>query len=275
MIQNLQDKVLLNNGVRMPGLGLGVFRVPEGEDVRNAVGAALEIGYRAIDTAAIYGNEEGVGKALKASGIPRDQLFITSKVWNGDQGYEGTLKAYEASLDKLGLEYLDLYLIHWPVKGKYTDTWKAMIKLYKDKKVRAIGVSNFHVHHLKDIMAIGDVIPAVDQVELHPLLSQKELRGFCRENGIQIEAWSPIMKGNLDFPILLELARKYGKTPAQIVLRWHIQNNVVIIPKSVRKNRILENSRIFDFSLSADDMGKCDSLNRNKRLGSDPDNFNF
>ncbi|PKL14555.1 MAG: aldo/keto reductase [Spirochaetae bacterium HGW-Spirochaetae-8] len=275
MIANLQDTVLLNNGVRMPGYGLGVFKVADGDLVMQSVKAALRNGYRSIDTAAIYGNEAGVGTAIEASGIPRDQLFVTSKVWNGDQGYDATLKAFEVSLHKLGLDYLDLYLIHWPVKAHYLDTWRALLRLYEEKRVRAIGVSNFHIHHLKNILELSDVIPAVDQVELHPLLNQKELRDFCRENTIQIEAWSPIMKGNLDLPLLLELSKKYGKTPAQVVLRWHVQHGIVVIPKSVHEHRIRENAQVFDFSLSADDMAAIDALNENKRFGSDPDNFDF
>lgn len=259
----------------MPGFGLGVFKVADGDLVIQSVKAALRNGYRSIDTAAIYGNEEGVGKAIHASGIPRDQLFVTSKVWNGDQGYDSTLKAFETSLQKLGMDYLDLYLIHWPVKAHYLDTWRALLRLYEEKRVRAIGVSNFHIHHLKNILEMSDVIPAVDQVELHPLLNQKELRDFCRENTIQIEAWSPIMKGNLDLPLLLELSKKYGKTPAQVVLRWHVQHGIVVIPKSVHEHRIRENAQIFDFSLSVDDMAAVDALNENKRFGADPDSFNF
>ena len=275
MIANLQDTVVLNNGVRMPGFGLGVFKVADGDLVIQSVKAALRNGYRSVDTAAIYGNEEGVGKAIHASEIPRDQLFVTSKVWNGDQGYDSTLKAFETSLHTLGMDYLDLYLIHWPVKAHYLDTWRALLRLYEEKRVRAIGVSNFHIHHLKNILELSDVIPAVDQVELHPLLNQKELRDFCRDNTIQIEAWSPIMKGNLDLPLLLELSKKYAKTPAQVVLRWHVQHGIVVIPKSVHEHRIRENALIFDFSLSADDMAAIDALNENKRFGSDPDTFNF
>ncbi|MEA5031408.1 MAG: aldo/keto reductase, partial [Sphaerochaeta sp.] len=233
MIQNLHDTVMLNNGVAMPGLGLGVFKVGDGSPVVSAVKSALRAGYRSIDTAAVYGNEEGVGQAIKESGLDREKLFITSKVWNADQGYETTLQAYETSLKKLGLEYLDLYLIHWPVKGKYLDTWRAMTELYKQGKVRAIGVSNFQIHHLKDILDASDVVPAVNQIELHPLLNQKDIRDFCQLNNIVVEAWSPLMKGNLDLPVLLDLAKKYQKSPAQIVLRWHIQHGVVVIPKSV------------------------------------------
>jgi len=275
VIKNLQDSIVLNNGVAMPGFGLGVFKVAEGDLVVNAVKSAIRTGYRSIDTAAIYANEEGVGRGIRESGLPRDQIFVTSKVWNGDQGYDSTLQAFETSLKKLGMDYLDLYLIHWPVKAKYLDTWRALLKLYEEKKVRAIGVSNFPIGHLKNILEMSDVIPAVNQVELHPLLNQKELRDFCREASIQIEAWSPIMKGNLELPLLMELSQKYNKTPAQVVLRWHVQHDIVVIPKSVHDHRIRENSQIFDFSLSNEDMLRIDSLNENKRFGPDPDTFNF
>jgi len=275
MIQNLQDTVMLNNGVAMPGLGLGVFKVGDGSPVVSAVKSALRAGYRSIDTAAVYGNEEGVGQAIKESGIEREKLFITSKVWNADQGYETTLQAYGTSLKKLGLEYLDLYLIHWPVKGKYLDTWRAMTELYKQGKVRAIGVSNFQIHHLRDILDASDVVPAVNQIELHPLMNQKDIRDFCQLNNIVVEAWSPLMKGNLDIPVLLDLAKKYQKSPAQIVLRWHIQHGVVVIPKSVHDHRIRENALVFDFSLSADEINLIDTLHTGKRFGPDPDNFDF
>lgn len=274
-LKQLTDCTVLNNGVKMPWLGLGVWRVNEGNDVISSVKNALSAGYISIDTAAAYRNEEGVGQAIRESGIPRNDLFITTKVWNADQGYESTLAAFESSRKKLGLEYLDLYLIHWPVEGKFNDTWRALEKLYKDGLVRAIGVSNFHVHHLQKLMEQSDVVPAVDQVEFHPLLSQQTLRAFCKENGIQLEAWSPLMQGNLDVPLLAELGAKYGKSPAQIVLRWDLQHGVVTIPKSITKHRIEENANVFDFELSEDDMKLIDSLNQNKRFGPDPDNFDF
>lgn len=275
MIKNLQDTVTLNNGVKMPGLGLGVFRVEDGQQVKDAVRWALDAGYRHIDTAAIYGNETGVGEAVAASGIPRKDIFITSKVWNGDQGYDSTLAACQTSLERLGLDYLDLYLIHWPVKGKYVDTWRALETLYKEKKVRAIGVSNFHIHHIEDILAAGSIVPVVDQVECHPRLIQAELKAYLKSEGIWLEAWSPIMKGNLDLPVLVSLAKKYGKSPAQVVIRWHIQRDVIVIPKSIHKERIVENANVFDFTLTEAELAEIDALNENHRYGSDPDNFDF
>jgi Aldo/keto reductases, related to diketogulonate reductase len=196
-------------------------------------------------------------------------------VWNSDQGYDETLRAFEASLNRLGFDYVDLYLVHWPVKGKYKDTYRALERLYKEGYARAIGVSNFHIHHLEDLLSSCEVKPAVNQVECHPLLTQEELRKYCRDQHIAFQAWSPIMKGQLDLPVLTELAAKYNKTPAQIVLRWDLQNDILTIPKSVRPERIRENADIFDFELSRDDMARIDGLNRNHRFGADPDNFNF
>ncbi|MET3287742.1 UNVERIFIED_CONTAM: diketogulonate reductase-like aldo/keto reductase [Brevibacillus sp. OAP136] len=269
------ESTVLQNGIKMPWLGLGVWKVKEGSEVVDAVKAAIATGYRSIDTAAVYGNEDGVGKGIAESGVARDELFITSKVWNADQGYDSTLQAFDASMSKLGLDVLDLYLIHWPVKGKYKETWRALETLYKEGRVRAIGVSNFHVHHLEDLLDGAEVAPMVDQVEFHPLLSQVELRAFAKQHNIQLEAWSPLMQGNLDLPLLTELSSKYGKTAAQIVLRWDLQHEVVTIPKSITPTRITENADIFDFALSAEDMEKIDGLNQNKRFGPDPDNFNF
>lgn len=269
--KHLSDTVELNNGVRMPWLGLGVWKVEDGDEVIRAVSAALAHGYRSIDTAAVYGNEVGVGQAIRESGIKREELFITTKVWNTDHGFDNTLRAYETSLEKLGLDYVDLYLVHWPIKDTYRETWKALVKLYEEKRVRAIGVSNHHIHHLEAIIADTGVIPAVNQVEYHPLLTQKELLAYCKEKGIQLEAWSPLMRGHLDHPTLTELARKYGKTPAQIVLRWDLQTGVVTIPKSVREERIRENADIFDFTLSEEDMAAIDAMNENRRFGTDPD----
>jgi Aldo/keto reductases, related to diketogulonate reductase len=277
---HLQDSVALNNGVHMPWFGLGVFKVQEGNEVVDSVKTAIKHGYRSIDTAAIYRNEEGVGQAIAEAireySVPREELFVTSKVWNSDQGYQSTLDAFELSLKKLGLDYLDLYLIHWPVKGKYKETWKALEHIYKSGKVRAIGVSNFHVHHLEDLLAEAEIVPAVDQVELHPYLTQVGLREFAQSKGIQIEAWSPLAQGLvLKDPAIEALAAKYGKTAAQIVLRWNLQSGIVTIPKSVQPARIVGNADLFDFELSAEDVAAIDALNRNQRVGSDPDNFNF
>ncbi|MFX3623885.1 MAG: aldo/keto reductase [Ectobacillus sp.] len=267
--------ITLHNGIEMPVLGLGVWKVTDKEELKMAVQAALAAGYRAIDTAAIYGNEAEVGEAIRESGIPREELFITTKVWNSDQGYESTLAAFETSLEKLGLDYIDLYLVHWPVKGKYVDTYRALEKLYKDGKTRAIGVSNFHIHHLEDVMKECEIKPMVNQVELHPRLTQTELRAFCRQHNIQIEAWSPLMQGGEIFEneTIKALAEKYGKTPAQIILRWDIQSGIVTIPKSVTPSRIRENADIFDFTISDEDMKKIDAMNENKRVGTNPEKY--
>lgn len=276
MPKNLQDTTTLHNGVKMPWFGLGVFKVKEGSEVVEAVKAAIKNGYISIDTAAIYQNEEGVGQGIKESGVPRDSLFVTSKVWNSDQGYESTLNAFETSLQKLGMDYLDLYLIHWPGKdsAKYKETWRALEKLYKDGRVRAIGVSNFHVHHLEDLIADAEIKPMVNQVEYHPHLAQLELREYCKKQGIQLEAWSPLKQGQLlSEPTIMAIAEKYQKSPAQIILRWDLQNEVVTIPKSIKEHRIIENADIFDFELSTDDMEKINGLNKNERVGSNPDEF--
>lgn len=276
MIHSISDYTVLHNGVRMPWLGLGVYKTQEGEEVEQAVKAAIEAGYRSIDTASLYHNERGVGKAIQACGIPREDLFITTKIWNSDQGYDSTLRAFEQSREKLGLEYLDLYLIHWPVKEKYKDTWRAMEKLYENGLVRAIGVSNFHVHHLEDLLTDARIVPMVNQVEFHPRLTQKDLLVFCKEKGIQLEAWSPLMRGRLlDETTLNDIARKHGKTPVQVILRWDLQHGVVTIPKSIHAERIVANADIFDFTLSKEEMERIDALNRNERSGQDPDHFHF
>lgn len=281
MIDNMNSTITLNNGIEMPRLGLGVFRVEDSSELINAVKVAIKNAYRSIDGAAIYGNEEAMGEGIregiKEAGISREDLFITSKVWNADLGYESTIAAYEASLNRLGVDYLDLYLIHWPVEGKYKEAWKALEYLYKEGRVRAIGVSNFQVHHLQDLLGDAEIKPVINQVELHPYLSQKKVREFCRENDIQVEAWSPLMAGNglLENEILKEIAKKYNKTVAQIVLRWDLQSQVVTIPKSTNERRLIENIDIFDFNLSKVDIDKIDSLNQDLRVGPDPDNFDF
>ncbi|ULT59845.1 aldo/keto reductase [Neobacillus drentensis] len=260
----------------MPWFGLGVYKVPEGEVALESVKMAIKAGYRSIDTAALYENEESVGKALKESGVSREELFITTKVWNSDQRNDSVEEAFETSLRKLGLDYVDLYLIHWPVKEKYKDTWKVLEKLYKEKRVRAIGVSNFNIHHLEDLMSVAEIKPMVNQVELHPLHSQPELRGYCKQQQIQIEAWAPLGQGRLlDHPGLQEIASAHHKSIAQVILRWDIQNEIVTIPKSIRESRIKENANIFDFTLSESDIEKINALNENQRFGADPDNFNF
>lgn len=280
MTRTLQDVVKLQSGAEMPWFGLGVFRVKEGPELVNAIKTAISLGYRSIDTASIYGNEEGVGRGIREgireAGISREDLFVTSKVWNTDQGYDSTLAAYDASLNRLGLDYLDLYLIHWPVEGKYKETWKALETLYKEGRVKAIGVSNFHVHHLQDLLQEAEIKPMVNQIEYHPYLTQKELQAYCIEQGIQLEAWSPLMAGELmEQPVLQELADKYNKTVAQIILRWDLQTGVVTIPKSTNEQRLAENADIFDFELSIEDMERIEALNRNVRVGPDPDNFDF
>ncbi|NIK79191.1 diketogulonate reductase-like aldo/keto reductase [Paenibacillus castaneae] len=278
--KHLQDTTTLHNGVKMPWLGLGVFKVEEGSELIQAVKLAIKHGYRSIDTAAIYENEKSVGmgihEAILENTIAREDLFVTSKVWNADLGYESTLAAYETSLNKLGLDYLDLYLIHWPVEGKYKDAWRALETLYNDGRVKAIGVSNFNIHHLQELLKDAAIKPMVNQVELHPQLTQKELISFCKEQGIQMEAWSPLMQGQLlDHPILKEIANKYNKTIAQIIVRWDLQNGIVTIPKSTKEHRIIENASVFDFDLSRDDLARINDLNENHRVGPDPDHFDF
>ncbi|PHI46876.1 aldo/keto reductase [Bacillus halotolerans] len=276
MATSLKDTVKLHNGVEMPWFGLGVFKVENGSEATESVKAAIKNGYRSIDTAAVYKNEEGVGIGIKESGVAREELFITSKVWNEDQGYDTTLAAFEKSLERLQLDYLDLYLIHWPGKDKYKDTWRALEKLYKDGKIRAIGVSNFQVHHLEELLKDAEIKPMVNQVEFHPRLTQKELRDYCKKQGIQLEAWSPLMQGQLlDNEVLTQIAEKYNKSVAQVILRWDLQHEVVTIPKSIKELRIIENADIFDFELSQEDMDKIDALNQDERVGPNPDELLF
>lgn len=280
MTKNLQSTTTLYNGVKMPWFGLGVFKVEEGPELVHAVKFAIKQGYRSIDTAAIYGNEEGVGQAIHEAmteyEFKREELFITSKVWNSDLGYESTIAAYETSLSKLGLDYLDLYLVHWPVEDKYLEAWRALETLYKEGRVKAIGVSNFQVHHLEKVISNTEIKPMVNQVEYHPRLTQQEVKTFCDNNGIQFEAWSPLMQGQLfDNPVLQELANKYNKTVAQVILRWDLQNGVVTIPKSTKEHRIVDNANIFDFELTNEDMKQINNLNQNHRVGPDPDNIDF
>lgn len=273
-ITDVTGTTTLSNGVRMPYLGLGVYSM-NNEEVTGAIHHALETGYRLIDTASVYGNEAGVGKAVRKSDLPREEIFVTSKVWNTDQGYERTLKAFDESMNRLGLDYLDLYLIHWPVSNLYKDTWKALEKLYNEGRIRAIGVSNFLIHHLKDLMEDAEITPMVNQVEFHPHLVQKELHDFCHKNQIQSEAWAPLMRGKVyEIPLLKGLAEKYDKTPAQIVLRWNLQKGVVTIPKSSNPEHIRSNADIFDFELAEGDIHRIDDLEQGERVtGEHPDQF--
>ena len=264
-------KITLNNGVEIPILGLGTFKMPEGKVVIQSVRKALELGYRHIDTAAYYKNENGVGEGIRQSGISRDEIFLTSKVWTSDYGYDSTLKAYDTSLQRLGVDYLDLYLIHW-YNAKIKDTWRAIEKLYREKRVRAIGVSNFHIYHLETLFDGCEIKSMINQIEFHPRLLQRPLFEFCKQQQIQYEAYSPLMQGKIfNIPLLAELAEKYKRTIAQIVLRWNIQMGVVTIPKSTHPERILENMQIFDFVISEEDMQAICSLDNNERIGHNPD----
>jgi diketogulonate reductase-like aldo/keto reductase len=272
--------ITLNNGVMMPAFGLGVWQTADGKEVVSAVKAALESGYRLIDTAMIYGNEAGVGQAIRESAVPREEMFLTTKLWNADQGYTSTLEAFSGSLERLGVDYVDLYLIHWPVpsKDKYVETYKAMEEIYRSGRAKAIGVSNFEPEHLDRLLGETEIVPAVNQVELHPRFTQLVLRDYCHNKGIVIESYSPLGStdsGILDEPVLREIGGAYGKTPAQVVLRWHIQLGLVVIPKSVHADRIRENVDIFDFELTDDDLKKIESLNTNTRVGSDPKTATF
>lgn len=273
--QILTQTVTLNNGIKMTIFEFGTFKVEDGQQTIDSVKYALQLGYRHIDTAAVYGNEEGVGRAIKESGIPREEIFLTTKVWNSDQGYDSTLAAFEMSLQKLQTDYVDLYLIHWP-KELNKETWRAMEKLYKEGRIRAIGVSNFKEHHLDELLSIAEVIPVVNQVEYHPRMMQTSLSKYCQKHNIHLEAWGPLMQGKVfDIDLLQDIAKKYNKTVAQIVLRWDIQNGVITIPKSIHPDRIKSNANIFNFELSEEDMNLINSLNKEERIGPDPDHITF
>jgi diketogulonate reductase-like aldo/keto reductase len=267
---SIETKVKLNNGVGMPIFGLGTYQARKGE-AREAVLQALEVGYRLIDTASMYGNEEDIGEALRKSGLPREDVFITTKLWNSDHGYNSALAAFEESRKKLVLDYIDLYLIHWPVEGLRNETWKAMEKLLEEGKCRAIGVSNYMIWHLEELLSHSSTIPAVNQVEFHPYLYLKDLLDFCHSHDIRLESYSPLTKGEkLDDPRLASLASKYSKTPAQILIRWVLQKGVIVIPKSSRKERIEENADVFDFTISPEDMNALDYFHLNLRTSWDP-----
>jgi 2,5-diketo-D-gluconate reductase A len=269
----------LNDGHLIPQLGFGVFKVdPDGAE--RIVSDALEVGYRHIDTAAIYGNEVGVGKAIAASGIPRDELFITTKLWSSDQGTQSAIDAMDLSLEKLGLDHVDLYLIHWPRPDldRYVESWLTLEKLQAEGKTRSIGVSNFHREHLERVIAAGSVVPAVDQLELHPAFAQRELRAFGAEHGIHIESWGPLGQGKYDLfseQAIQDAAAAHGATPAQVVIRWHLQNGIIVFPKTNSRSRMEENFDVFGFELTAAELAAIDAIDRGQRVGSDPDTARF
>jgi 2,5-diketo-D-gluconate reductase A len=268
----------LNNGVQIPQLGFGVFQIPP-EETAEATLAALEVGYRHIDTAEMYRNEREVGAAVARSGLPRDQLFVTSKLNNGFHAHDAALKAFDGTLEALGLDYLDLFLVHWPLPGidvDYVETWRAMEEIYGSGRTRAIGVSNFKEHHLRRLFGASEVRPAVNQIEIHPYLAQDDMRAFDADHEIVTEAWSPIAQGKvLDDPAILGIAERVGRTPAQVVLRWHIQRGDVVFPKTVSRERMAENFALFDFELGEEDMAVISGLDRGERTGPDPDTFNY
>ncbi len=275
----IDSTLRLNNGVEIPRLGLGVFRAGSDKETAEAVRWALEAGYRHIDTAAAYGNEAGVGQAIRESGLPREAVFLTTKLWNDDMRADRQREAFEASLRRLGVEYVDLYLIHWPVKGKYVASWQVLESLYREGRIRAIGVSNFLEHHLDDVMRVATVTPAVNQLECHPRLTQEPLKAYCAQLGIAFESWSPLggsRDGNLTADATLAaIGKNYGKSAAQVILRWHLQRDLIVIPKSTHRERIRENAALFDFSLSDADMAEIGAMNRDERVGAHPDTFTF
>lgn len=264
----------LHNGVEMPRFGLGVYKMTDKEAAVEAMITAIGAGYGAIDTATVYDNEAEVGEAVRNSGVKREELFITSKVWNTDQGYDETLRAFESSLKRLGFDYLDLYLTHWAIEGKYVDTYRAIQRLYDEKLVRSIGVSNHQQHHLEKLLATANTKPMVNQIELHPQLTQIPLRSFCTDQDIAVTSWSPLARGRLlEDPVLSEIAKTYKKTIAQVIIRWHLQSDLIVIPKSVTPSRIKENAQVYDFSLTKEEMEMIDGLNQDWRSGTHPDDI--
>jgi diketogulonate reductase-like aldo/keto reductase len=275
--EGLKASVRLNNGVAMPWLGLGVYQLaPEG-GVAASVLQALALGYRSIDTATIYGNEQGVGEAIRSSGVPRGELFVTTKVWNDDMRADRVEAALAESLGRLGLDYVDLYLLHWPIRGKAVAAWRALERMQRAGRIRAIGVSNFMRSHLDELLAAAEIVPAVNQIEFHPYLQSPPLVAHCQALGVRVEAWSPLMQGRavLRDPVLVEIAERHGRTVAQVILRWNVQTGVVTIPKTSTPHRMDENARVFDFALTATELAAIGGLDRNERVGPDPHSFNF
>jgi len=273
----LSARVKLNNGVLMPWLGFGVWNIAGDDQTESVVRAGFAHGYRSIDTATIYANETGVGRAIKHCGVPREQLFVTTKVWNADIRQRRIEVAFEESMQRLGLDYVDLYLVHWPIKGEIVSAWKVLEKLQRSGRIKAIGVSNHLIPHLEELLAAAEIVPAVNQIEFHPYLQSPALLNYCREKGIQVEAWSPLMQGGevLQDPVIGQIAHTHSKTAAQIILRWDVQRGVVTIPRSTQEKRLVENAGIFDLSLSAAEMAAIAKLNRDQRIGADPLNFAF
>ena len=273
---NLKSTLTMNNGIKIPRLGFGVYRAAQGDETKNAVLNALEVGYRHIDTASAYGNEESVGEAIKESGLKREEIFLTTKLFNSDMRAHRQMDAFKESLDRLKVDYVDLYLIHWPVPGVYLESWKVLEEIYNKGLAKAIGVSNFLQHHLDDVIAHGSIVPAANQVEFSPLWQDNLLIQYCREKNIAFEAWGPLAAGELIGDRTTgDIGAKYGKTGSQVILRWMLQKNIIVFPKTVHKSRMIENADIFDFELSDEDMAIIDNMNRHRRTGPDPDNFDF
>ena len=273
---NLKSTITMNNGIKIPRLGFGVYRAAQGDETKNAVLNALEVGYRHIDTASAYGNEESVGQAIKESGLKREEIFLTTKLFNSDMRAHRQMDAFKESLDRLKVDYVDLYLIHWPVPGVYLESWKVLEEIYNKGLAKAIGVSNFLQHHLDDVIAHGSIVPAANQVEFSPLWQDNLLIQYCREKNIAFEAWGPLAAGELIGDRTTgDIGAKYGKTGSQVILRWMLQKNIIVFPKTVHKSRMIENADIFDFELSDEDMAIIDNMNRHRRTGPDPDNFDF
>jgi len=273
---DLSSTVKLNNGVDIPILGLGTYQIGDDEATYNAIRYAIDAGYRHIDTAAGYHNETSIGRAIKESGIKREDIFITTKLWNEEHRKDNQYKAFEESLERLGIDYLDMYLMHWPVREKYVESWKVLEQIYKEGRARAVGVCNFHIHHLEDIFAASDLMPAVNQVECHPWLTQVELVDYTQKKGIIFEPWSPFGVGALlENEALKTIAKKYNKSVAQLILKWGLQRGFINIPKSANKERIIENTKIFDFTIADDDMAEMFTLNNGWRSGANPETFTF